>query len=171
MKLLNLSALSQVNLGEISDFLKWLDHAPSGQLTVRQVKVNPPIRSSKLGAALKALEQFEFILADESHVTLTDAGREFSRSNLTVKMETLRKQFLNYGQVQMVLESLEASKAGRLKARVVYYSFKEAYENLTEGEFRGFVDWAHWSELFHYDKKRDEVYFTPFLFDRVVALA
>lgn len=157
LKTLNFSALSQITLGELSDFLRWMNQAPTGDITTRQLKASPPIRTSKLSSMLKILEDFGFIQVNSSHIAMSKSGHEFSRINLSGKMGVLRALLLNYEQVRTVMELLQNSRTGRLKARVVYYALKEGYEHLTELEMRGFISWAHWSELFHYDKKRDEI--------------
>lgn len=157
MKVLNLGYFRQITLGEMSDFLKWLDHAPEHQSTIRRLKSNPPLRGSKISPALKILEQFEFVKTSESHISLTPSGLQFAQSNLVAKMQALRTLFLAHEQVQAIQEQLKGAAKGRLKTRVLYYTMKEGLETLTEEDFRGFIDWAHWSELLHYDKKRDEV--------------
>ncbi len=134
-----------------------MDRDPSGEITLKRLKSVPPIRGSKVGAALKILEQFEFVRTGEDHVALTLAGREFSKFDLIEKMKTLRSFFLSHEEIQALVNRVGDSANGRVKARVVFYLLKESLENLTETEFRGFIDWAHWSELFHYDKKRDEI--------------
>jgi hypothetical protein len=158
MKDIKFHALSEIKFGEIGDFLRWFDQVHSGLITLRQIRDYSSMKPGKLNSMIKLLEEFGFIFLAGDEIDLTEAGREFSRFNLIHKMKTIRSILRYSEQGQEVMELLQKSQTRRLKARVVYYALKEGYEQLTEIDMRGFINWAHWSELFHYDKKHDEIH-------------
>ena len=78
MKKLNLSAFRQISLVEVGSFLVWLQKATDGTVTLRQMEMASPIRTSKLALMLKLCEQFDFLERKEIHVSIKVGGKEFA---------------------------------------------------------------------------------------------
>lgn len=160
MKNLNLNALSQISLDEVHVVTRWLEKFPSGEITERQMRIAPPLRTSKLGAMLKVLEQFDFIVRGADHVSLSAIGRRFAQAELKDGLQIVREVFLHlqFEPAQTIAGLLQNSATGRLKRKAVSETLRQACgPQLTDSEVQGFVDWAQWVELFHYDRKRDEI--------------
>ena len=158
MKKLNLSAFRQISLVEVGSFLVWLQKATDGTVTLRQMEMASPIRTSKLGLMLKLCEQFDFLERKEIHVSIKVGGKEFANVKFAEKMAIMRRIFMGYEQVQRITELLAKSQTGRLKKRHVEEIFGMGPGSLvTQGDVMAFIEWSCACELFSYDKKREEL--------------
>ena len=158
MKKLNLSAIRQVTLIETGSFLTWLQKAEGGTVTLRQMEMASPIRTSKLGFMLKLGEQFDLLNRSQIHVSIAANGKKFAEAKFPEKMAIIRALFMDCEQVQKIVDSLGKSSTGKLKKRYVQEIFGMGPGSLvTDGDVMGFIEWAQACELFSYDKKREEI--------------
>ena len=158
MKKFNLPAFCQITLVEVGSFLVWLQKATDGTVTLRQMEMASPIRTSKLSLMLKLCEQFDFLERREIHVSIKSSGGQFANVKFAEKMAIIRGLFLNYEQVQNVVDLLVQSPTGRLKKKHVEEIFGVHPDSIvTQGDVMGFIEWANACELFSYDKKREEL--------------
>jgi hypothetical protein len=158
VKKFNLPAFRQISLVEVGSFLVWLQKATDGTVTLRQMEMASPIRTSKLGLMLKLCEQFDFLERREIHVSIMTGGKHFANVKFAEKMAIIRRLFLDYEQVQNIIDLLAKSQTGRLKKRHVEEIFGMGPGSLvTQGDVMGFIEWANACELFSYDKKREEL--------------
>lgn len=159
MKTINLSALAQFTLEDVCSFVSWLENVPATGISLERMKSNPPVRTSKIGPMLKVLEPSGLISRKQDRYTLTSAGKDFSRSGVTVRKGVMRNQFMNVDAVQRLLELLLTSENGRLPLKVVHESFNLGALSIATGaEIQGFISWAQACELFGFDKKAEEIF-------------
>jgi hypothetical protein len=159
MKNLNLPALGQITLEDITLFMSWLDKCPSGETSIDFIKRNPPIRGSKVNPIIKVLDQFALINSKQNRIVISGPGKDFARSSSTVRKAVIRTLFMKVEQVQRILELLKASATGRLHKRVVNDSFSLGSPNqIADSEILGFIAWAQSCELFYYDKTYEEIF-------------
>lgn len=160
MKTLNLPALGQITLEDMTCFLSWLERLPNGEVSPNSLEKNSPIRTSKLNPMLKVLDQFGFVFKKDSRFKITMSGKDFSQSSLSVKKAILRILFLKIEAVQRIADLLKRSTTGRLQKRIVSESFHlGSISPFAESEILAFISWGQSCELFDYDKKKEEILF------------
>jgi len=156
MKTINLIAMGQFTLDDISPFLSWLSAVPPIERSAVKMKQKPPVGSGKLTPLLRVLEQFGFIQKKQECFSITTAGEDFLRMNVFERKATIRAILLNEDEVKRVVRLLNESKTGRLPKHLANF------EATSETEMIAFLVWAQSCELFGYDKKKREI----FRFDR-----
>ena len=158
MKHLNLFAWGEISLEDLRAFLAWLDAIPSGEASIEQIKKNPPIRTSKVGAVLRVLEGPGFVRVKAGHYVLTPSGEEFAKSSPSGMKASIRGFFLAIEPIRRIAELLGASLNGRLpKLLVGEMLSKDSPTAVTEAEVQGLILWAGICGLFGYDRRRQEI--------------
>jgi hypothetical protein len=158
MKTIHLPALTQITFEDLGEFLSWLANQPTSSASLAQIRKTPPTRTSKLNPLIKTLDLFGFIDQKQGRISITGRGRDFLRSENSVRKAVARKLFGQVDWVQMTLEKLKASANGRLHRGVINDSFNSIYRSpIAESEVIAFISWAQLCELFGYDKKKEEL--------------
>ena len=158
MKNINLPALSQVNLEEVTGFLSWLNNQLAGEVSLTQIQRTPPIRSSKLNPAIKTLEQFGFITQRQGRIAIHVRGKDFLRSPDSVRKAVLRTLFTQVDWVLKVATALSASPTGRIYRGVINDSFASTSRApIAESDILAFISWAESCELLVYGRKSEEL--------------
>ena len=138
-------------------FLRWLESQPQGEANLGAI-LDWPTDVNKLSGVVRGLEQLGLVIRRQTSVAISDIGRRFCNSEIREKMARMREIFLDVVPVKRITELLERSFYGRLPRRVVADSFRETFgSQVTDAEVQGFINWAHESELFQYDKDRAEI--------------
>ena len=159
MKSINLFALGQFGLEDVGIFLTWLDRIPAGESSLENMKKAPPVRTSKLSPLLKVLEQLKLVQRKQDRFSITSAGEEFLQSTASARKAVIRAFFLTAVEVKVVVDSLNTSSTGRLPRNTVDEAFgSNALSSTTKTEIQTFLSWAQNSELFGYDKKKEEIF-------------
>lgn len=158
MKTINLPALSQINFEDVGGFLTWLEGQPAGEVSLAQMQKTPPIRSSKLSPMVKTLEQFGFITQKQGRIAIHARGKDFRRSEISVRKAVIRTLFAQVDWVQKLLAALQAAPGGRLHRAVINDSFNSTSKTpIAESEVLSFILWAQLCDLFGYEKKQEEL--------------
>jgi hypothetical protein len=159
MKALNLIALEQVTLEEAVIFIRWLEQLPTGGVSLEQLKKGTPIRTSKVGFALKLLESFRFVRLTAGHYVITPAGLVFAKADSSAAKSMIRASFVDFEPMKRLLELLSSSPSGRLPKHVLVVSFgADSSGPISEAETRGVIAWSERCDLFGYDRKKDEIF-------------
>jgi hypothetical protein len=158
MKILNWLDISRLKTGDMTAFLRWLNNEPQGAADLGVILDWPP-DSNKLSGIIRGLIQLEFVVRDKDYISISNDGRRFCKAENEEKMALMRGIFLDVVPVRKIMELLERSFYGRLPRRVVADFFKETFGNrITDIEIQGFIEWAHESALFRYDKVKAEIF-------------
>lgn len=157
MKRLNLSALREISLIDMTVFLSWL-HKAGETVTFRKIQTFPPIKASKLSFLLNLTKDFSFITYTAEIASLTSTGLKFSKAESFEQMKMICTIFLSYAHVQDVMLALEKSPSGRLKKELIEEMFSKGNHFLPKSEVSGFLAWAQTCELLSYDKMRKEIF-------------
>jgi len=158
MKTINLPALSQISLEEIGGFLSWLENQHTGSTTLVQMQKTPPIRSNKINPIIKTLEQFGFVAQKQGRIEIHARGKDYLRSEISVRRAVIRTLFSQIDWVQKIMTSLSASPSGRIHRGTINDSYNSTFRiPISESEVLAFTSWAQSCELFGYDKKKEEL--------------
>lgn len=159
MKNINLMALSEFNFEEAGILLSWLENGRYSEMNLEQLKKSPPVRTSKVGPIVKVFEQFGLISKKQDRFSLTQAGKDFSRSGPTVRKAVMKHLFMQIEQIKRVLGLLANSPTGRIPRRLIHEVLSTgALSVVTETQIQSLISWAEACDLFGYDKKRDEIF-------------
>jgi hypothetical protein len=161
MKILNCSALSKVNPSELSIFLLWLAGRQPGKMTLRQVTETAPIRSLKLSSIFKILTTFELATFTQTHVIITPAGVAYAKTTEVERIEMMRKLLWPYSQTQITFNLLDSKAAFVRKSALHEALSTDEGKRVSSEDLQGFIDWAQWSGLFRYDRKREIITLAP----------
>ena len=158
MKKINLPVLGRVTMEESIGLLLWLAKQATSDINMNRLERTPPLRTSELKPALKALEQFNLITVKEARISITIPGLEFLRSEPPARKTFIRTVFERMEWVQTLLELLKKSPSGRIPKSAINEAVKlHSGVPIAESEVLGFIGWAESCEIFLYDEKRGEL--------------
>jgi hypothetical protein len=159
IRIINLSALSQVTLEDTGILLRWLETQPTRDVSLEQLKKTPAVRTSKVTPLLKIFEEIGFVSKKQNRFTVTGAGSEFTRCGLSEKKAFMRALFVKINEVERVMNLLQASPTGRVRRQLVFEAFAaNSLSQILDSDLQGFISWAVSCDLFGYDKKSEEVF-------------
>ena len=149
VKYFNWWALTTVSLEDAIIFLLWLEAAPSGRVSLVELRNASPVKICKHRDLIKVLTHFGLVTGDRDQVSISSEGKRFVWSSINTRLAILRGLFLQGEPARRIVALLRRTESGRVTVTDVVNLFQEIYGfYISRSEVYGFLEWGAQCRLF-----------------------